>query len=218
MSGTAINEIPAARPAWLRAAMLDRGEQALILTLWLGLAWRAANAFLADHNPYALLLPVGELAVLIFVMIRRPTQAISLELGDWLLAITATAAPLLIIPAHGGAAALVPLATGLWLGGNVIQVAAKLALRRSFGIAPANRGVKVDGPYRWVRHPMYAGYLLVHVAILALNPLPVNLLVYAIGWTAQIKRLLAEEALLGQDPAYAAYMGKVRWRLVPGIF
>ena len=99
-----------------------------------------------------------------------------------------------------------------------MQVGAKLSLRRSFGIAPANRGVKVDGLYRLVRHPMYFGYLLMHISYLALNPTLANAAIYALGWAAQIRRLLAEEALLGQDPAYAAYMQKVRWHLLPGIF
>jgi protein-S-isoprenylcysteine O-methyltransferase Ste14 len=69
-----------------------------------------------------------------------------------------------------------------------------------------------------VRHPMYAGYLFVHIGIFALMPSAMNLVIYALGWWAQILRLLAEEALLGRDDAYAAYMGKVRWRLVPGVF
>ncbi|NBC37083.1 isoprenylcysteine carboxylmethyltransferase family protein [Novosphingobium sp. FSY-8] len=202
---------------------LDRIEQGLILTLWVGLAWRAISSYLTDHNPLVLLLPVGELTVLIFVMIRRSTQNISLALGDWLLAITATAAPLLIEPAHGhvwpdALAWLIPAFTVMWVVGNLFQIWAKFSLRRSFGIAPANRGIKVDGPYRWVRHPMYAGYLWVHVAVLVMNPLLINVVIYGIGWWAQILRLKAEEKLLSQDPAYREFCNKVRYRLVPGLF
>jgi protein-S-isoprenylcysteine O-methyltransferase Ste14 len=53
---------------------------------------------------------------------------------------------------------------------------------------------------------------------MVLMPSLFNLAVYAIGWWAQILRLKAEEELLGQDPAYRAFMAKVRWRLVPGVF
>jgi protein-S-isoprenylcysteine O-methyltransferase Ste14 len=42
--------------------------------------------------------------------------------------------------------------------------------------------------------------------------------IYTIGWTAQMRRILAEEALLGQDVAYRDYMAKVRWRLIPRVF
>jgi protein-S-isoprenylcysteine O-methyltransferase Ste14 len=69
-----------------------------------------------------------------------------------------------------------------------------------------------------MRHPMYAGYLLVHIGVMVVMFSWHNLLIYLIGWTAQIRRLLAEERLLSSDPAYAQYMGEVRWRLLPGIF
>jgi hypothetical protein len=49
-------------------------------------------------------------------------------------------------------------------------------------------------------------------------PTLTNILVYGIGWWAQILRLLAEENLLSKDPEYRAFMAKTRWRLVPGIF
>jgi protein-S-isoprenylcysteine O-methyltransferase Ste14 len=206
--------VPAKAPAWLRPQVLDRVEQVLIALLWVWLVRRV----IVSPNAYAPLMLLSETAVMLFVLIRRPTQAISLELGDWLLAITATAAPLLIQPGMDLFPSLAPVGLVLMFFGNVGQLHAKLALRRSFGIAPANRGIKVSGPYRLVRHPMYAGYLLVHVGVLVLMFSPVNLLIYAIGWWAQILRLLAEEALLSQDAGYRDYCERVRWRLVPGVF
>lgn len=204
----------AALPRWLSPARLDRLEQVAIVVLWALLAHRVYVA----TNPFAPLVMVAETSVVIFVLLRRPTEAISLRLGDWLLAVTATYAPLLIMPGGKPVAALIPLAVTLVVLGNVIQIAAKLFLRRSFGIAPANRGIKRDGMYRLVRHPMYAGYLFVHVGIFLLMPTMLNLVVYAIGWWAQILRLLAEERLLSQDPDYRDYAAQVRWRMVPGIF
>ena len=206
----------AAPPRWLTPARLDRFEQVTIVILWLLLAQRVFTS----TNPFAPLIMVAETAVVLFVLIRRPTDKISLKLGDWLLAITATYAPLLIQPADTPAALhlLVPLGVSLAVVGNVVQIAAKMFLRRSFGIAPANRGIKTDGMYRIVRHPMYAGYLLVHVGILMLMPTMLNLVIYAIGWWAQILRLLAEERLLSEDPAYQALMEQTRWRLIPGVF
>lgn len=194
--------------------VLDRIEQGLILVLWLALVNRVAHSL----NGYAPLALISETAVMAFTLIRRPTGNISLRLGDWLLAIAATAAPLMIQPGLDMFPKIAPLGIALVLLGNVVQALAKLSLRRSFGIAPANRGVKSDGLYRFVRHPMYAGYLAVHIGIMILMPSLLNLLLYTIGWWAQILRLRAEEALLSQDPAYQAFMGKVRYRLVPGVF
>ena len=125
---------------------------------------------------------------------------------------------MLVMPGPEPIHQLATLAVVLVLGGNFIQFWAKLSLRRSFGIAPANRGVKVGGPYRLVRHPMYSGYLFSHIGILLLMPSLLNLAVYAVSWGAQIFRMLAEERLLSEDPSYRAFAEQVRWRLVPGLF
>jgi protein-S-isoprenylcysteine O-methyltransferase Ste14 len=209
---------PKPPPVWLRVAVLDRIEQAVIVVLWLWMVERVGLSVFRDGNDMAWLVLVSETPVMVFMLIRRPTQAISLKLGDWLLAIIATTAPMLVQTGTDPVILLRDAGVILVLLGNLGQATAKLALARSFGIAPANRGIKVAGPYRLVRHPMYAGYLVVHIGVLLMMPLPINFVIYAIGWTAQIRRMLAEEALLGADPAYRAYMGQVRWRMVPRVF
>lgn len=198
----------------LNPAYLDRGEQIVIALMWLWLLQRIAES----HNEYGPLILMCETIVVIFTLFRRPTTNISMRLGDWLLAFTATAAPLLIQPTDMLHPDLAPLAVGLVLLGNVIQGAAKISLRRSFGIAPANRGIKAHGVYSFVRHPMYAGYLVVHIGVLTLMPSVLNFVAYGICWFAQVLRLLAEEELLSKDPAYVAFKEKVRYRLIPGIF
>lgn len=209
-----VTDTAISRPGWLRPAVLDRVEQVVIVVLWIILVQRVE----ISGNPYAPLLLLSETAVVAFTLIRRPARNLSMDLGDWLLATTATCAGLLIIPGVTLVPALAPLGVALAIGGNLIQAWAKLVLRRSFGVAPANRGLKLTGPYSVVRHPMYAGYAVVHMGVMILMFSPVNLVIYAIGWWAQILRILAEERLLSRDPKYAAYMERVRWRLLPGIF
>jgi len=102
--------------------------------------------------------------------------------------------------------------------GALIQLHAKLTLGLSFGCVPAHRGLKLAGPYRFVRHPMYAGYLIGHVAYLLINPTGWNVAIYALCYCLQIPRILTEERILGRDPAYRAFSQRVRYRLLPGIF
>ena len=196
------------------AHLLDRGEQALVVVLWSALVVRV----LASPNSHGWLVLISEALVLVMVLLRRATPTISRRDGDWIVALVATIAPLLITPGADLWPRLDPLGLGLVACGNLLQFSAKLFLRRSFGIAPAHRGLKTGGPYRVVRHPMYAGYLLVHIGILLLMPRLLNAAIYAIGWTAQLRRLAAEERLLGEDGAYRAYCARVRWRLVPGVY
>jgi len=94
----------------------------------------------------------------------------------------------------------------------------KLALRRSFGFAAANRGLVATGPYNVVRHPIYAGYLLVYLGFFILNPLAWNAAVYGATMVFFVLRIRAEERVLALDPAYAAFMQRVRYRVAPGLF
>ena len=207
--------VTAPRPSgWLTPARLDRIEQVAILVLWVFLVERVWDS----ANPLAPLLLIAETTVMFFVLIRRPTEAISVRFGDWLMAAAATAAPMLVVPGPNPWPQFASLGIALVLAGNLFQIWAKFSLRRSFGVAPANRGVKVGGPYRFVRHPMYAGYFATHVGIMVLMPSLLNLMLYALCWWCQILRLLAEERILGEDPAYAAFSQQTRWRLLPGVF
>ena len=73
-----------------------------------------------------------------------------------------------------------------------------------------------SGPYAVVRHPMYAGALVMIAGIpLALGSwwglIPAALLVPILAW-----RLLREETFLAANlPGYGDYCGRVRYRLVP---
>ena len=200
------------------APACDLAERAIVLVVYLGLVARLlANGWVSGDLTNLLLLPSEGLVVL-FLLFRRRTLDISLRWQDWLLALSATLAPMLVEPGTG--AALVPpaLAAGLLLMGLVLQLHAKMTLGRSFGCVPAHRGLQLAGPYRFVRHPMYAGYLLGHVAFLLVNPTWRNIVAYAVCYALQIPRLIAEERLLAHDPKYREYLASVKYRLIPGVF
>ncbi len=109
-------------------------------------------------------------------------------------------------------------AAGLQITGWVIQISAKLALRRSFGLLPANRGVVVRGPYRVVRHPMYIGYLITDVGFLLPNFGIQNVILIALHFGVQACRIIREERVLSKDRSYREYMSRVRYRLIVGVF
>jgi protein-S-isoprenylcysteine O-methyltransferase Ste14 len=110
------------------------------------------------------------------------------------------------------------VAAGLQIAGVVIQVSAKLSLRRSFGILPANRGVVVSGPYRFARHPIYLGYFVTQVGFLSSNFGVQNLVVLLLLWALQIFRVVREERVLVRDEKYREYAARVRYRFIPGVF
>lgn len=102
--------------------------------------------------------------------------------------------------------------------GLVFVISGKLSLGRSLGFLPANRGIVGSGVYRVVRHPMYLGYLVIHVAFLLGHPSPWNVVVLVAADLALLVRVGLEERTLSPDPAYQCYKAAVRWRFVPGVY
>ncbi len=104
------------------------------------------------------------------------------------------------------------------VAGFVLQVGAVLSLNRSFGLLPAHRGVKSDGLYRWVRHPLYGVYTLAHLGYVVNNLSTFNVIVVAVATAFQMLRILNEERLLMEYPDYSNYAGRTRWRLIPAVW
>jgi hypothetical protein len=107
-----------------------------------------------------LLLVPSEGLVIFFMLVRRRTEKVSHRLWDWALGFGAFCCPLLVWPAADNALVAPIVAAPILLMGMLVQVHAKLVLGRSFGVVAAHRGLKLAGPYRFVRHPMYAGYFV----------------------------------------------------------
>lgn len=84
-----------------------------------------------------------------------------------------------------------------------------------------DRGHKLcdTGPYRFVRHPGYAGNILpLFAIIIALNSVWVVIpAVFALIVTI-IRTALEDKALQQELPGYLEYTQKVRFRLIPGIY
>lgn len=153
----------------------------------------------------------------VFIARRRPLVT-SRRPIDWVAALVGGYAALLFRPADH-----VVLGLGaVWAAAEALAMISAAAcifrLGRSFGVVAANRGVKVKGPYRLLRHPMYACYVLAQLAYLlgSLSAVNAAILVVAVG--GQVARIRSEERLLCADPTYRAYCERVRYRLIPRIY
>ena len=83
------------------------------------------------------------------------------------------------------------------------------------------RGHKVvtGGPYRFVRHPGYAGMIAANVGIPLILGSLVALIPVAIIILLVVIRTILEDALLRRDlPGYAEYAARVRYRLCPWVW
>jgi protein-S-isoprenylcysteine O-methyltransferase Ste14 len=156
--------------------------------------------------------------IMIAFLARRAPRAASRRAGDWALAFAGTFGGVLLQPSGlhtrwGFDAGFV-----LQLAGLAISVASLLALGRSFGSVAADRGIVARGPYAVVRHPLYAGYLLILVGYLLQSISVWNAVVILLVIGCDVGRSLVEERLLATSGEYEDYRRHVRWRLVPGLW
>ncbi len=99
-----------------------------------------------------------------------------------------------------------------------------LAFRENAYAAPivkhvAEQKVVDTGPYAVVRHPMYAALLVYALGVPLWLGSTAGVLLAAMPLGVLVLRLLIEERHLRRTlPGYDAYMHKVRWRVVPGVW
>ncbi|AZO15064.1 isoprenylcysteine carboxylmethyltransferase family protein [Mesorhizobium sp. M2A.F.Ca.ET.043.05.1.1] len=181
--------------------------------------YRGVNNVIVDPGRLnVLLLTISETLTFIWLLLaRRPI------VRDWspftvFISLTAGFGSGFVSLQEG--AAIIPLfiAAPLQFLALWLVIWGKMSLGRSFAILPANRGVVTGGAYRYVRHPIYAGYLAGHILFLLSSFSLYNFTVYAIITLFQVHRILREERILALTEEYRDYLGRVRYRLCPGIF
>jgi protein-S-isoprenylcysteine O-methyltransferase Ste14 len=214
------------RQPWLKPDALSARVQRFIRILanlvGAGGAALFARSSLQSYQHTHLLIGAAFLAeqtwVVVAYLFRRPARAVSQHSSDWLLAFGGTFGGVLFRPfgahPHWG----LEIGLDIQILGLAICVVSFLALGRSFGFAAADRGLVRRGPYRVVRHPIYASYLLLQGGYLLQSFSVRNALVLAFLISCNVGRALAEDRMLATNEQYNAYRTRVRWRYVPGVW
>ena len=196
----------------------DLVARATVIVLFSLMSVNLFGDFLRTGHITGLLLLASESLVVVLTLVRRRPQFVDRSVAGVVTTALSLAGPPLLraVDAPGaipdGVTAIVSAA------GLGVVILGKVALGRSFGIAPANRGVVIRGPYGLVRHPIYAGYLLTHLAFLVAHPSPWNAVIIVVADGALVVRALIEERFLSADEKYRSYCRRVGWHLVPGVF
>lgn len=196
----------------------DLASKAVIATLFTLLAVRIAADYLATGRLTGLLLLASEGLVVVFTVFRRAAADVDRSRRARMLTALSMIGPPLVRPSTVPAFAPETVTVLVSIVGLLVVVVGKLTLGRSFGLVAANRGVVSAGVYRFVRHPIYLGYLITHAAFLAANPSPWNIALLGLADAALLRRAMCEELTLAHDDAYTAYLQRVHWRIVPGVF
>jgi protein-S-isoprenylcysteine O-methyltransferase Ste14 len=198
--------------------LADLAARAAIIVLFTMMAIRFGSDFFATGRITGLFLLASEALVVVLTVVRRSAITVDRSLRARVLTTVSMLGPPLLAPA-----AVLPLApeavtVALSCAGLCVVIAGKITLGRSFALLPANRGIVSSGLYRIVRHPIYMGYLVTHVAFLVASPSLWNIVALVAADAALLARAVCEEKTLARDPAYREYQTRVRYRVAPGVF
>ncbi len=178
--------------------------------IWIFLASYRLRISVENGNLLSFLLALQSGIITYFLLIRRkPT--ISAPFYQQVFGWSGAIAPLLIRVDEGCST------IGIFFAflGTIFTIWALLNLGKSFGIAPADRGLVVRGPYKYIRHPMYAGELTVlfggALSCFSFRNTATFLILFLVFYI----RIMWEEKIIA---GYESYKKKVLWRLIPGIW
>ncbi|HVA81372.1 MAG TPA: methyltransferase [Candidatus Binataceae bacterium] len=198
----------------LRGLWLAAGNAAIALMFFTALAPNALRFGGGVANQVWL---AGAVVMGCLSLIRVAPVRVSADIGSLIATGGALMAGAMIRvgPASAGMAGSAAIA--IEIAGIAISQVSRIYLGRSFGLLPANRGIVSKGPFRLVRHPVYLGWFILISGFTLAFPTLRNFACLASSIPFIAWRIVLEEALLSEDPAYRRYRAAVRYRLIPGL-
>lgn len=206
------------RPILSRERLGDLVSRLVVGVLFGVMSVNLLSDFAHTHRITGLLLLASESLVVVLTVFRRPTRIVDRSMAATIVTALSLVGPSLVRPVVGGGIVPDALTAIVSSIGLLIVIAGKVTLGRSFGLVPANRGVVNRGVYGVVRHPIYSGYLLTHVAFACAHATAWNVTVLIVTDVALIVRALYEERVLEADRSYRSYCERVAWHFVPGLY
>ena len=201
-----------------RSGVTDFAGKATVVVLFALLSVNLLREFLRTGHMTGMLLLASESLIVILTIVRRRAMFIDTSPRAAMVTVVSLVGPWALRVAEDSALAPDIITSVITASGLLIVVISKVTLGRSFGLVPANRGVVIRGPYGFVRHPMYMGYVLSHIGFFLAQATVWNAAAIIVGDGTLIVRALMEERLLHRDATYASYCQRVTWHLVPGVF
>jgi protein-S-isoprenylcysteine O-methyltransferase Ste14 len=215
---SALDQPLTAAPGWDREKVADYGARLILGFLFLLLSIDILDDFMRSQRMTGLLLLVSEGLVVVLTIVRRRARTVDRTFAARAVTALAVIGPMLVRSTDAGGFLPDGVTAAMLAVGLLVVISGKMVLGRSFGIAPANRGIVARGPYLFVRHPIYTGYLISHVGYIAAHPTIRNVTLLVVADVALVIRALYEERILVQDKQYREYCSRVAWHLVPGVF
>ncbi|UCD28904.1 MAG: hypothetical protein JSV03_00010 [Planctomycetota bacterium] len=179
-------------------------------------AWAHVAAFVRAPQLSILIIMAKAVLEIHFHVRKSTAQFVNTSAYAWLIALYGTVAALLFRPSD-----IMPdflIATVMQAIGLAMLVYVITTLNRNSGMVFARQGIRRDGLYRFVRHPIYLAFMFGEYGYVLNHTTFYNLCVLALVTCFQVLRINEEERLLRDDEEFQGYAGQTRWRIIPGIF
>ena len=186
------------------------------------LGWAVAELIKAPVDLRWSVPVVGAVMLQLTVAWLFARRAVAAQDGDWIdisvacVSLVAGAVLLTMLPVRRDDWNWISL--GLIAVGSFVAIVSLLNLGRSFAIFPARRELVTDGLYRLIRHPAYAGEIIIMLGVTHAAGTVSAWLLMMVTLAGVMGRIHREERLLSVDRCHKLYRQQVRWRLVPGIW
>lgn len=217
-------------PQMTRKLEDDLGKLTMLLVFGY-LAWEQVQSLIAtvtyrDQIPLWPLALTSQLVgtlfislIVYFTVTRLPPRDSAAGLSPRLTAVLGTFFMMLLVvlPQDAISPAMRVTSTVLIIIGTALSIICLARLGKSFSIMATSRKLVTEGPYRLVRHPLYAAELILILGVVLSHGSPFAFAVGAVWLVLQVRRAQYEESVLRSSfPEYQDYAARVPM-LVPGL-
>lgn len=214
---TAVTTLPKSVEPVIQLLFSPIGIFIIVVPLFFVLfAWTHTAAFAHTLRISALII-VAKVVLDLQFYVRKSTEPfVSTSTYAWSIALCGVLAPLLFRPTDN--ASDFSIATVLQLIGLGMQIYIIKTRDRSFRMALARHGLREDGLYRFVRHPLYLAFIFSQYGYVLNHTSLYNVCILALVTLFQVLRINEEERLLRDDEEYQAYAKQTPWLVIPRVF
>ena len=180
--------------------------------------WEASIGLIQGDLLFSLSYGLYSLIFLFFALIYKPIKRANTSFFVTSIIALHVASPLFFNMTQPSSYLVVIVGYAFMCLGFIVSVFAVIDLGKSFDVFPVHKGVVTKGMYKYVRHPIYSGYVLTAFGTLASSFSIYNLFIFFIFIVLTTTRISFEEKELLADVKYREFQNKVTNRIFPKIY
>jgi protein-S-isoprenylcysteine O-methyltransferase Ste14 len=205
--------------AKLEAFLKSRIFSLLLSFLWTCFCVIHIRSIVGNVNVVNVLWVVYNIIVSCLLLIRQRPAVVSISTVHWVVAFFTSFSGFLFSQGDNSIGIAWLTAGNILIGVAILLgIISTSCLGRSYDIAPALREIKTKCVYRIVRHPIYLSSMLIKLGYVLLHASIYNTALFVVICVFYDRRARYEEAIMSKDDRYEAYVERVKYRFIWGVY